>query len=180
MPALNITKHARIVKNGGPITSDVYKSNATSTWTAGALLKLVNGALQHCVDTSGGGAALTTAHTGSSNARLFIALDDHKTAGAEFVSVQEIRPNTILELQICATGSTDPKPANVTKGANYSAYQIGTAGINGNGVWGLNVDGTSNAFLNVIDVESNWSPFDPEAKNNYAKVWVKVLDSILA
>lgn len=178
-----ISKHLRIVKGGGPITNDVYKAGATATWRAGSLLKLSGGSLVPVKNTSGGAAGVTTADTGASNARLFIALDDHPTASAEFVSVQEILPDTVLELQVCASSSNNHTPANVVKGQTYAAYQLQdtqTPIAQGSGVIGLDRDVTTNGFLNVIDVESNWNPHKVQPSTAYAKVWAKVIRSILA
>lgn len=180
MALVAITKNARIVRSGGPITSDVYKSHATNLWTAGSLLKLASGLLTPCVDTSGGAAEIDTDDTGTSGVRLFLAIDDHLTAGSDFVSVQEITRDTVLELQICASGSTAPTTANVAKGTSYTGYQLDGGSNHGEGVWGLDCDDTTKPVFNVIDVESNFNPHNSASTGNYALVWVKVLGAILA
>ena len=180
MALVAITKNARIVRGGGLITSDVYKSHATNLWTAGALLKLASGLLTPVVNTSGGAAEIDTDDTGTSGVRLFIALEDHLTAGSVYVSVQEITKETVLELQLLASGSTAPTCANVAKGTSYTGYQLDGGSNHGEGVWGLDVDDTTKPVFNVIDVESNWNPHKTAALGNYALVWVKVLSAILA
>lgn len=180
MAELGITINPTIVKNGGPITSDVYKSHATNLWTKGTLLKLASGLVTPCVDTSSASAEIDTDDTGTTGARLFIALEDHLTAGSVFVSVQEIKADTILEAQLLASGSTDPTTANVAKGTSYTGYQIDTGTNQGSGLWGIDVDDTTKPVFNVIDVSSNYNPFDPDAKANHAKVLVKVLSAIIA
>lgn len=180
MAKVAITVNPSIVKNGGPITSDVYKAEASATWNKGALLKLSSGSLVACVDTSGGSAEIDTDDTGASGARLFVALSDHLTAGADFVSVQEIKADTIFEASLLASGATDPTTANVNKGTSYAGYQIDGGTMKGSGLWGIDVDDTTNPVFNVVAVSSDYNPFDPDAKLDYAKVQVKVLSAILA
>lgn len=180
MAKLAITINPAIVRNGGPITSDVYKSHATNLWTKGTLLKLASGLLTPCVDTSSASAEIDTDDTGTSGVRLFIALEDHLTAGTVFVSVQEITADTVIEAQLLASSTTDPTSANVSKGASYTGYQIDTGSNHGSGLWGIDVDDTTKPVFNVVDVQSNYNPFDSAGTSDYAKVYVKVLSAILA
>ena len=188
MAKLAITVAPRAVRNGGPITKDVYKSHATQLWTTGALLKLASGLLQPVVDTSAGGAEIDTDDTGT-GVRLFLALENHLTAGSVFVAVQEIKADTELELQLLASSTTDPTTANVSKGSSYVGYQLTGASqvidgttytIHGRGVWGLDVDDTTTPILNITEVSSNSEPFDPDSTDDYATVWAKVLSAVLA
>lgn len=177
-----ITKHMRIVRGGGPITSDVYKSDPAATWRAGALLVLNNGSIAPLVNTSGGPLQINLTSF-PANARLFIAMNNKTTASSEFVTVQEILPDTVLELQICATSTSNHTPANVLKGGTYAAYQLQdtqTPVVQGCGVIGLNRDVTTNGFLNVIDVESNWNPHRVRPDTPYALVWAKIIRSVFA
>ena len=180
MAELGITINPTIIKNGGPITSDVYKSHATNLWTKGCLLKLASGLLTPVVDTSSASAGIDTDGTGTSGARLFVALEDHLTAGTVFVSVQEIKADTIFEAQLLASSTTAPTTANVSVGASYVGYQIDTGAHQGSGLWGIDVDETADAVFNVIDVSSNYNPHDPDSTANHAMVTVKVLSAILA
>jgi hypothetical protein len=180
MAELGITINPTIVKNGGPITSDVYKSHATNRFTKGTLLKLASGLLTPCVDTSAASAEIDTDDTGTTGVRLFLALEDHLTAGSVFIAVQELRADTIIEAQILASGSTAPTAANIAKGTSYTGYQIDTGTHQGSGLWGIDVDDTTKPVFNVVDVSSNYNPHDPKAKLNHAKVLVKVLSAILA
>lgn len=173
-----ITVSPRIVYGGGPITSDVYKSHATNLWERGALLKLASGLLTPCVDSSGGSAEIDTDDTGT-GVRLFIAVEDHLTAGSVFVAVQEILPETVIELQILGSGSTNPTSTNVAKGGQYTGYQIDNGTMHGSGIWGLDVDDTTKPILSVIDVQTNYSPWDGAAAD-YDYVRVKVLGAVLA
>jgi len=180
MALLAITQNPNIVKNGGPITSDVYKSHATNLWTKGALLKLASGLLTPCVDTSSANAEIDTDDTGTAAAHLFIALEDHLTAGSVFVSVQKITTDTVIELQLLNAGSGGAKTSDVAKGGVHTGYQIDTGAHQGSGLWGLDVDDVTKPILTILDVQSNYNPHDPKASANYGKVLVKFLPAILA
>jgi hypothetical protein len=175
-----ITIIPTIVKNGGPITSDVYKSHATDLWTKGTLLKFVSGLLEPVVDTNGGDAEIDTDDTGT-GVRLFVALEDHLTAGSVFISVQEIKRDTIIEAQILDNGSgNSATSSDVVVGTAYAGYQIDTGTNQGSGLWGIDSNDTTNPVFSVVDVQSNYEPFNPDGKANYAKCYVKVLSAILA
>lgn len=180
MAQLGITINPTILIGGGPITSDVFKSSAVDTWTKGTLLKVVNGLLEAIVDTSGGNVALTTTDTGTSNARLFVALEDHLTAGTEFVSVQAIGPDTVFEAQILSSGEGDARAEDVTIDGVYAGLQINTGGQVGSGLWGVDADVTVDGPF-IIHRKSdayNWA--DPKSQGQNAKVYVKLLPSIFA
>lgn len=172
-PTLNPT----IVKNGGPITSDVYKSHATNLWTKGCLLKLASGLLTPCVDTSSGNAEIDTDDTGTSGIRLFIALENHLIAGSVFVAVQEIKANTIFELQVVNSAADT---FTVDKGTSYTGYQVDTGTHAGSGLWALDAGDTTKPILNVVDIQANYEPFNPDSTADYRKVYAKVLSAILA
>jgi hypothetical protein len=178
MAKVSITTSPAIVKNGGPITKDTYKSHATNLWEKNALLKLSSGLLTPCVDTNASSAEIDTDDTGSSGARLFLALEDHLTAGSEFVAVQEILSNTIIELQLLNAGSGDCAASDVAKGTSYTGYQIDNGTMHGSGLWGIDVNDTTNPVFNIVDVQTNYEPFTADA--DYNKVYVKVLSAILA
>lgn len=174
MAKVAITISPKIVKNGGPITKDVYKSHATDLWSKGALLKLSSGLLVPCVDTKGGDAEIDTDDIAA--LRLFLALSDHLTEESVFVAVQELTPSTVLEVQILASSTTAPRSAGVSNGTGYAGYQLQySAAVEGNGLWGLDVDDTTNPILNVIDVQTNYEPF--RATADYDRVYVKLYRS---
>ena len=178
MAKIAITINPTIVKNGGPITSDVYKSHATDLWTKGSLLKLSSGLLVPAIDTKGGAATLDTDDTGTSGARLFIALEDHLTEGSVYCSVQELRDNSIIEMQTCASTND---VTTVSKGVSYAAYQLRhNTSVEGSGLFALDADVTTKPVFNVIDVQTNYEPFNPDGSAVYAKALVKVLAGILA
>jgi hypothetical protein len=186
MPMIGITLCPKVVKNGGPITSDVYKSHATNLWTRGALLKLASGLLTPVVDTSSAAAEIDQADTGATGIRPFIALEDHLTAGSVFVSVQEIMPDSVLELQVLASGgsaASDVLGSVLQKGTNYTGYQLTGASqvingvtytIHGRGVWGIDSDDTTLPILNVIDTQDNYEPFNPDNALGYVRVLAKL------
>lgn len=179
MAKVAITSSPRIVSGGGPITSEMYKSHATQLWEKNALLKLASGLLTPVVDTSGGSAEIDTDDTGTAGVRLFIALADHTTAGSVYVPVQEITRDTVLRIQLLASGATDPTVANVTDGTAYTGYQIDTGAYDGSNLWGIDVDDTTNPVFTVYKkVPGVVEPFTTDA--DYAFVYVKVLPAILA
>jgi hypothetical protein len=181
MAKLAITQNPTIVKNGGPITSDVYKSHATELWTKGTLLKLhTDGLLEPCSDSSSASVEIDTADTGTAAAHLFIAIEDHLTAGSVFVAVQKITTDTIIELQLLNAGAGGAKTSDVVLGGKHAGYQIDTGAHQGSGLWGLDVDDVTNPILTIIDVQSNYNPHDPKAVADYGKVLVKFLPAILA
>lgn len=178
MAKVSITTSPQIVKNGGPITKDTYKSHATQLWEKNALLKLSSGLLTPVVDTSGGSAEIDTDDTGTSGARLFIALEDHTTAGSVYVAVQEILADTIIELQLLNAGAGDCAASDVSKGTSYTGYQIDTGTYDGSKLWGIDVNDTTNPVFNIVDVQTDYEPYTADA--DYNKVYVKVLSAILA
>jgi len=185
MPMIGITLCPKVVKNGGPITSDVYKSHATDLWTRGALLKLSGGLLEPVVDTSSAAAEIDQDDIGTVGIRPFIALEDHLTAGSVFVSVQEIMPDSVIELQVLSPAGTlasDVIGSVLQKGTAYTGYQLTGASqvingvtytIHGRGVWGIDSDDTTTPILNVIDTQDNYEPFNPDNALGYARVLVK-------
>lgn len=208
MASYAISKVLRIVSGGGPVTKDVYQANSGQTWKAGSLLKLTSGKLSVCLDTSGGAAILDTDDTGTSGARLFLALCDHPEIdqgtgdipvvplGSNFVSVQEITDDTLLEAQMCAAGSEATDGTALVKGVSFSLYQLQdteSSPYKGSGIIGVDI-GTSDAksIANVIDVATNYDLYNEGLRNdsdgyptaspslNYSKVTFKILSAILA
>lgn len=177
MAKIAITTSPRIAKNGGPITSDVYKSHATNLWEKNALLKLSSGLLTPVVDTNAASAEIDTDDTGT-GVRLFLALEDHLTAGTEYVAVQEILADTIIELQLLNAGAGDCAASDVAKGTSYTGYQIDNGTMHGSGLWGIDVNDTTNPVFNIVDIQTDYEPYTADA--DYNKVYVKVLSSILA
>jgi hypothetical protein len=192
------TVQAKIVKNGGPVTSDQYMAyyndgtSAKEDWAVGELVYL---------DQTGviarGDATLTNGTFGTAKAlaldatndafatprRWFIAMTDHDSSAegeSVYVSVQEILSDTVLEVQLNASGSTAPTQANVLNGQTYGGYLETT------GVWGLNVDDAdaTNGIMVVQDKDSDtaWMVDETGAAGTDGSglfVRVKLLDSLL-
>lgn len=207
MPSYGITKAIRIVANGGPATKDVYQANSGQTWKAGSLLKLTSGKLSVCLDTSGGAATLDTDDTGTAAARLFLALCDHPEIdqgtgdipvvplATDFVSVQEIHDDTILEAQMCAAGSEATDGTEAVKGGSFALYQLAdteSSPYKGSGVIGVDIGNTTKPVVNIIDVAPNYDMYNVGGRNdsngyptaspslNYSKATFTVLSAILA
>ena len=192
------TVQARIVKNGGPITKDLYKAYyndgtaAKEDWKRGELVYLdATGVIAR------GDATLTNGTLGTAKAlakdasndafgqarRWFIALEDHDSSaeGASvYVAVQEILSDTVLEVQLNANSTTAPTQENVLNGQIYGGYLETT------GVWGLNVDDAdaSNGVLVVQDKDSDvkWSIAETGTAGTDGSglfVRVKLLDTVL-
>lgn len=179
MAKLAITENPRIVRFGGPITKDVYRTHATQLWLKGTLLEITSGLLLPVVDTKAEAAEIDTDDTGTAT-RLFIALEDHTSAGTVFHAVQEILSDTVIEATLCATASTDPTGANVAISGSYTGYQLRNAAYEGTGLWGIDVDDTTKPVFRVIDAQSNYEPHTTTTTEDYVKVLVKVLPTIVA
>lgn len=157
--ATTATQCLRVVKNGGPITKDVYKAYyndgtaASEDWKRGELLYLDAGVLKR-IGTAGSAAQIDTDDTGLGAAyKRFIALEDHDSSAvgkSDYVSVQEIRTNTVLEVQASASSTTQPLMATFTAGVAWAAYKSATD------VWGIDVEesGAKGIFV-VVDKDSD-------------------------
>lgn len=174
MALLAITVQARIVKNGGPITSEVWKGDGSSLWAKGQLLKAANGTVTPVLALGSSPATLDTDDTGTSNAKLFIALSDVTAATSDFVPVQEIKSDTIIQVRLLASSSGSPKAATAQKGDVYALYQLAS------GLYGVDVDNTTKPVVQVVDIEQDVNPYRKTNGENYGFVWVKVLSAILA
>jgi hypothetical protein len=188
------TVQLRIAKFGGPVSSkyEAYYNDgtaATEDWKAGEILYIHGGKLSRGDATQGNG-QLGTAKvvaTGSSNTifgaaqQLFIALEDHDSSdeGASVkVSAQEIRQDTVFEIQVGASSTTAPTMANVTVGGTYGAY-VDTAGR-----WLLDVDDSSTGIFVVIDKDSDtkWMKSETGVAGTAGSgrtVRVRLLDSVI-
>lgn len=180
MATVSFTRPLKIVANGGPITSDVYKGDNSKTWKAGSLLKLSGGALTVCVDGSEGNVTLDTDATGASGARLFLALEDQLTAGTNYCSVQEIQSDTIIEADLCASSSGTPTAANVSLGASYALFQLDKGTLDAYGIVGVDVDNTTKPVANIVAKQTDYEWMDPTSDDNYGRVQFKILSAILA
>jgi len=167
--ATTATVQARIVKNGGPITSDVYKSYyldgtaAKEDWAKGELVYLdaTNGAIVRGDYTVTNGTFGTAAavNTNASNdpvseaRRWFVTLAGHDSSAegkSVYVALQEILTDTVLEFQCAASSTTAPLMASYEAGQKYGAY------VSATGVWGIDIDiEGAYGFLVVQDKDSD-------------------------
>jgi len=167
--ATTATVPLRIVKNGGPITSDVYKAYyndggaADEDWKKGELLHLSATGYIARADGAEGSGVYGTATALDNDApwdaahKWFIALSDHDSSAegkSVHVAVQEIMADTVLEIQCAASGATAPDCSALLQGVDgYGAYTSTT------GVWGLDVDDASNGMFVIVDKDDDLFPF---------------------
>jgi len=139
------TVQMSVVSNGGPITKDVYKSlysagtSASEDWVKGEMLHLKDGFITR-IGTFGTADAFTTGGDSFDAAyKRFIALEDHDASAfgkSVYVAVQEVRPETVLEIQLAASGST----AATLAAAKYLQGKPMGVYLSASGIWGLDVD----------------------------------------
>lgn len=184
--ATTATVQMRIVKNGGPVTSDVYKSyysdgtSASEDWVKGEMLYLDAGYIKR-IGTYGTADTFTTSGDSFDAAyKRFIALSDHDSSDegeSVYVPVQEILADTVLEIQLAASGSTSPtiSAAKVLAGDPLGAYLSAT------GVWGLDVDENSAGFLTVAAYASdyNWVKCSTTTTGVQARCLVQLISTII-
>lgn len=171
MAKVAIPASPRIVKNGGPITDNIWKGDNSSVWKKGCLLKLASGVIAVC-DALGTASALDTDDTGAAGARLFIALEDVDAATAGYVAVQEITKDTVFEGRLCASASSNPTNAVAATQTLYAGYQLTT------GVWGVDVDNTTKPLFEIVNKGDELYPFDPDIDDDYGKVWFTISDAV--
>jgi|DEB0MinimDraft_10_1074344.scaffolds.fasta_scaffold00610_5 hypothetical protein len=162
-----------IVSGGGPITSDVYKayySDGTAgseDWKKGEPLYLDGGVLKR-IGTSGTASAdsVNTDDTGfGAAARRFIALADHDSSAvgkSDFVSVQEITPESVVRVQVAASSATSPTIANLkTTLATYDPASFYKSAAD---VWGIDVDENEDkGVFNIKKFDTDINPHKPDA-----------------
>jgi len=164
---------ARIVKNGGPITSLRYKSYYSSgaageSWSAGQWLRLVDdGTVTLCTDSSGLG-------SGAKGIR-FVALADHDSdpaKGSVFVPVQEITADTRFEMQVHHGTELSAVTTQANIGDRYDVDLVGNVQV-------VDLEDTTNPCVEITDIEANYNPFNTNATGVYSMVEVKILPSII-
>lgn len=157
--ATTATQCLRVVKNGGPITKDVYKAYyndgtaASEDWKRGELLYLDAGFLKR-IGTAGSAAQIDTDDTGLGAAyKRFIALEDHDSSAvgkADYVSVQEIGVDSVLEIQAANSDIAAPAMTSFLAGVAYASYKSASD------VWGCDMyeSGAKGIFV-VADKDSD-------------------------
>jgi hypothetical protein len=161
------TVQLNIVKFGGPITKDVYKSYysngtaANENWKKGEIVRLVSGVIRRC-GALGTASVQNSASSGTfeNPGKLFVALEDHVASDfgkSVYVAVQEIMPDTVIEFAMASSDSTVAAIATYVPGAAYGLY-MSTAGIFGLDVHVTAGDGT---FV-VVDKDTELYPHRPD------------------
>lgn len=197
----------RIVKNGGPITKDVYKSYyddggaANEDWKAGEILHLsATGKLARSDGAEGSG-TYGTAATLDNDApwdaahRWFLALTDHDSntwdktddvhtkgdscAESQYVAVQEILSDTVLEIQCAASSSSAPDCTALLQGVDGYAMVVSASGV-----WGLDVDDASNGMFVLLEKQDDIYPSKTSAavastNGSGDIVWVRLVGNII-
>ena len=195
------TVQMRIVKNGGPTTKDTYKSyysagtSASEDWAKGELVCLVAGYIKR-IGTFGTASTDSVNTDDLSAARYFITLEAHDASvythatssyaagdaceASQYVAVQEIMADTVLELQLCASSTTSPTIANlVTALATYDPCSLYKSASE---IWGLDVDeGEDKGVFAVTDYASdyNWPTTITTTTGTKAVVQGRLINSIL-
>jgi hypothetical protein len=154
-------KSARIVSDGGPITSDIYVDDGSTDLDRGELCYLSAGTILP-VSTTG---ALDTDKAGFTGAqRRFISLEDvdaSVTSGG-YVNVQEVTRDTVLEGYV-TTSNADGVVLITTAsiGVSYAGY------LDANGRTSLDINNTTKPVFTVLDVMDNYDPYRNSDNDDY-------------
>ena len=146
---------ARIVANGGEITSDRYKTAAAEAGhnlKAGQLCKLVGGTVEPVTDTGTATEWVGNVAPFDAAAEYVVCLEDKTADGAAYVAVQKVNPETIFEGYV-----VDEVGDDVT----MEATQIGTVCqgyVNAAGMFGV-ANLVTNGIFVIVDVDTNYDPF---------------------
>jgi len=141
---------ARIVSNGGEITSDRYVSSATDL-VRGGFCYLTNGTIVPQ------GAGLVDTDDGPKD--WFIALSAETATGA-YVNVQQINADTVLEGYV-----VDITNDVVAMGIAFIG-DLQTGFIDGNGRLGIDQVATKGMFK-IVDVMDNYDPYRNSDADDY-------------
>lgn len=179
---VNIIQGARIVANGGEITSDRFKNDSTNDLAAGQIAYLSGGTLKPLRD--GAGVLNTSAAPFNAANQYFVVLkaSDVSENPAEFVPVQEIDADTILEGYVVDSGSSgDVTMATTDIGAKHPLYMTAT------GLVAVDNVGTTNPIAVIEDVDDNYEPYrmggdfeKDSGGTRHQRVRFKILSALLA
>ncbi len=145
---------ARIVANGGEITSDRYVDAGAATahnLKAGQLCYVTAGTVHPAVDVGSAAKLENDAAPFSAAAEYVMSIAD-KTADGGSVAVQKINADTILEGYVVNAAADD---------VTMEATQIGTVCegyVDATGKFGVNNLTTKGVFV-IVDVDTNYDPF---------------------
>jgi len=149
---VNVIETARIVANGGEITSDRYKGDTTSTYNAGELCALSAGTLVPVLTTMSAGTIENDAAPFNAAAQYFVVLAA-SAATAGFLPAQKVEADTVFEGYVVDT--TDPADVTMNTtdiGKVYEGY-IATGGK-----LAVNNVATKGVFK-IVDVDDNYEPY---------------------
>jgi hypothetical protein len=154
MANLNLIASARIVANGGEITSDRYKdAGATNDLKAGQLCYLSGLTVEPVVATGSGAAKLENDESPFDAAAEYVISLEDKTADGTSVAVQKINADTILEGYLVDADGDDVEIAFADVSSTpYEGY------VDANGRFGVNNLTTKGVFV-IVDVDTNYDPF---------------------
>lgn len=187
----------QIISDGGPVFVKTFKAASNVNWNRGTLLKLsTNGTVTPCLAT-GSADTLDTDDTGTSGARLFVALTawgnlvdtDNQMIDASgvnngqttstaypvdgYVPVQEVLRKTVFEGKVCTTSSGDAIADVAEINATYALYQLA------DGSWAVDIENTTKPVVQVSNVSPNYNPHATQSAQVYNKVYFNVLSAIL-
>ena len=188
----------QIIANGGPVFKNTFKAASNVSWARGTLLKLsTNGTVTPCLDPTGGAATLDTDDTGTSGARLFVALSNHgslvsnqnamiNSVGTmegelstssypadDYVPVQEIYRYTVFEGNVATSAGDDGIAAVGDINATYAVYQLA------NGTWAVDIGNSTKAIVQIQDISPNYNPWATQSSEVYNKVRFVIISAIL-
>jgi len=155
MANLNLIASARIVANGGEITSDRYKTaaaDATHNLKAGQLCKVVGGTVEPVTDTGTAAEWTTAGAPWNAAAEYVVALED-KTADGTHCAVQKVDPETIFEGYV-----VDQEAGNDVTMDSTDIGKVYEGRVDANGRFGVQNDATAGIFV-ITDVDTNYDPF---------------------
>jgi hypothetical protein len=154
MANVNLIASARIVANGGEITSDRYLdagAGAANNLKAGQLCYLSGGTVEPVVDTGSAAKLENDESPFDAAAEYVISLED-KTADGTHVAVQKIDADTIMEGYVVNAAADDVEMDTDDIGTVCEGY------VDANGRFGVNNLTTKGVFV-IVDVDTNYDPF---------------------
>ena len=106
----------------------------------------------------------------------YIAMEDWnaETEDARFIMVQEVDGETVFEGQV--THATKASAVRGQDNIGFKAEMLTAA----NGGASFKIDEVTNPIAEIVDVESNYNPFDPRGSEPYHFVYFRLVDDAVA
>ena len=145
----NVIQSAQIVKGGGPIVENKYKTDGTNPLKKG-MLCYVNGGTVVPVRTDAGKLENDEAPFNAA-AKYVVAVED-KAAASAFVAVQEVTPETYFEGYVVNAAAADVTMDSTDIGTVCEGY------VDANGRTAVNNATTQGVFY-ISDVDVNYDPY---------------------